>query len=286
MMRRNARLRKEFLYRKSLEGKERVAYERKMQIKKALAEGKAIPTELLKEEAQLRQELAYEDDATMIPKTHIDDEYAQAGTVEPKILITTSHDPSSRLIQFVKELKYIFPNSQRMNRGSYVTKDIVAACRSNEFTDLIMVHEHRGEPDAMIVCHLPYGPTAFFSLTNAVLRHDVQEKKPISQVYPHLIFNNFNSKLGERVKTILKYLFPPAKPDAKRVITFSNENDFISFRHHNFSQQAKEVEIEEVGPRFEMRLYQIRLGTVDMVEAETEWSLRPYMNTAKAKQNL
>lgn len=57
-------------------------------------------------------------------------------------------------------------------------------------------------------------------------------------------------------------------------------------RHHNFSQQAKEVEIEEVGPRFEMRLYQIRLGTVDMVEAETEWSLRPYMNTAKAKQNL
>ncbi len=37
MLRRNARLRKEFLYRKSLEGKEKVAYERKLLIKKALA---------------------------------------------------------------------------------------------------------------------------------------------------------------------------------------------------------------------------------------------------------
>lgn len=36
MLRRNARLRKEYLYRKSLEGKERAAYERKRKIKKAL----------------------------------------------------------------------------------------------------------------------------------------------------------------------------------------------------------------------------------------------------------
>jgi hypothetical protein len=39
MLRRNARLRKEYLYRKSLEGKEKAAYERKRLIKKAL-EGK------------------------------------------------------------------------------------------------------------------------------------------------------------------------------------------------------------------------------------------------------
>lgn len=36
MLRRNARLRKEYLYRKSLEGKEKAAYERKRQIRKAL----------------------------------------------------------------------------------------------------------------------------------------------------------------------------------------------------------------------------------------------------------
>lgn len=36
MLRRNARLRKEYLYRKSLEGKEKATYERKRQIRKAL----------------------------------------------------------------------------------------------------------------------------------------------------------------------------------------------------------------------------------------------------------
>lgn len=40
MLRRNVRLRKEYLYRKSLEGKERATYERKRLIKKAL-EGKS-----------------------------------------------------------------------------------------------------------------------------------------------------------------------------------------------------------------------------------------------------
>ncbi len=37
MLKRNARLRREYLYRKSLEGKERVAYERKRKIREALA---------------------------------------------------------------------------------------------------------------------------------------------------------------------------------------------------------------------------------------------------------
>ena len=37
MLRRNARLRKEYLYRKSLEGKERTAYEHKRKLRDALA---------------------------------------------------------------------------------------------------------------------------------------------------------------------------------------------------------------------------------------------------------
>lgn len=45
-VRRNARLRREYMYRKGLEGKERILYEKKRKIKMALAEGKPIPTEL------------------------------------------------------------------------------------------------------------------------------------------------------------------------------------------------------------------------------------------------
>ena len=34
--------------------------------------------------------------------SHMDDEYRWAGVEDPKIMITTSHDPSSRLKMFVK----------------------------------------------------------------------------------------------------------------------------------------------------------------------------------------
>lgn len=37
-------------------------------------------------------------------------------------------------------------------------------------------------------------------------------------------------------------------------MTFVNEGDFISFRHHVFVKTShKEVQLAEVGPRFEMR---------------------------------
>jgi len=286
MLRRNIRLRREYLYRKSLEGKEREIYEKKQKLRKALEEGKPIPTELRLEEQQLSHEIRMEDEATQVPRSHTDDEYQNAGIEDPKIFITTSRNPSSRLIQFAKELSLVFPNARRKNRGNHIVKDIVEACRSSEVTDLLLIHEHRGEPDALIISHLPYGPTAYFGLLNVVLRHDIKEKETMSLQYPHLIFNNFSSSLGERVSNILKYLFPPPKDDSTRTITFSNDNDFISFRHHVFHKVGKQVELKEIGPRFEMRLYQLRLGTVDMDQADNEWVLKPYLNTAKRKQYL
>lgn len=149
-----------------------------------------------------------------------------------------------------QEMRLVFPNSYRINRGNYVVKDLAEACRANNVTDLIVLHEHRGTPgeslvnvylhlhralirlDAMIVSHFPHGPTLYFTLHNVVLRHDIESYRSstVSEQYPHLIFENFSSKLGERVRDCLKYLFPVPKKDSKRVMTFSNESDFISFR--------------------------------------------------------
>lgn len=289
-MRRNTRLKREYLYRKSLEGKEREYYEKKRKIREALEEGKPIPTELRNEEASLRQEIDLEDEYTAVPRTHIDDEYANVSK-DPKILLTTSRNPSAPLTQFVKELKFVFPNSTRMNRGGQVISEIIESCRAHEFTDFILVHEHRGEPDGLIVCHLPFGPTAYFGLLNVVTRHDIKDKKAMgtmSEAYPHLILDNFSTKLGQRTMNILKHLFPVPKPDSKRIITFANQSDYISFRHHVYEKQGgpKSIELKEVGPRFELRLYQIKLGTVDQNEAQNEWVIRPYMNTAKKRSVL
>uniref|UniRef100_A0A914ZV59 Brix domain-containing protein n=1 Tax=Parascaris univalens TaxID=6257 RepID=A0A914ZV59_PARUN len=97
-----------------------------------------------------------------------------------------------------------------------------------------------------------------------------------------------NSRLGQRITSILKYLFPVPKPESRRIITFSNEEDFVSFRHHTYSKgENGEIELTEVGPRFEMRPYCIKLGTLENIDAaETEWVLRPYMNTAAKRQLL
>lgn len=48
--------------------------------------------------------------------------------------------------------------------------EIIESCRAHEYTDVIFAHEHRGEPDNLVICHLPFGPTAFFELRNVVCR--------------------------------------------------------------------------------------------------------------------
>jgi U3 small nucleolar ribonucleoprotein protein IMP4 len=204
--------------------------------------------------------------------------------------VTTSRDPSSRLKQFSKEVKLLFPNATRINRGNNRVDELVESCKESQFTDIVVLQETRGEPDGLVVCHLPLGPTAFFTLSGAVLRHDLEGgAAPMSEAYPHLICNNFQTDLGRRVGNILKCLFPvPNRPDTRRIITFSNDNDFISFRHHMYNKESKkdEVTLHEVGPRFEMRLYQIRLGTLEQKDAENEYVLRPYQNTATKRQTL
>lgn len=63
---------------------------------------------------------------------------------------------------------------------------------SNMFFELFL-----GIPDSMVVSHMPLGPTVFFSLDNVVLRHDLPQKPPpMSVTDPHLIFDNFSTKLG------------------------------------------------------------------------------------------
>ncbi|XP_011301527.1 U3 small nucleolar ribonucleoprotein protein IMP4 [Fopius arisanus] len=299
MLRRQARLRREYLYRKSVQDKLKNIQEKKERLKKSLEENTPIHPDLRKTALYLQRKAEWEDAGPELAAVtgtemggttgdHEDDEYRWAGVEDPKIVITTSRDPSARLKMFVKELRLIFPNSQRMNRGNYEMKQLIHACRANEVTDFIIVHEHRGIPDSLVICHLPYGPTAYFTMTDVVMRHDIPDIGTMSEQYPHLIFHNFKSKLGDRVTSILKYLFPVPKEDSKRVITFANHDDYISFRHHNYKKiNGKDVELVEVGPRFQLKLYEIKSGTLDAAAAaDTEWALRPYMNTSHKRRFL
>ena len=42
-----------------------------------------------------------------------------------------------------------------------------------------------------------------------------------------------------QVMSILKYLYPVPREDSKRVLTFANHDDYISFRHHTYKKVLK-----------------------------------------------
>lgn len=55
-------------------------------------------------------------------------------------------------------------------------------------------------------------------------------------------------------------------------------------RHHTYSSIDGQVELQEVGPRFELKLYDIKLGSIDEAAAlDSEWSFKPFMNTTRKR---
>ena len=62
-----------------------------------------------------------------------------------------------------------------------------------------------------------------------------------------------NSCSDAQIVNILKYLFPVPREDSHRIMTFANNEDFISYRHHVYKRDGADIVLTEVGPRFEMR---------------------------------
>lgn len=174
MLRKNIRQRREYLFGLAQERESKEKASKLQTIQKANQTSTQVPTELYKEKEQLQEDLKRHDHNTIVPRNRMDDEYANTLYSDPQLLITTSRDPTNRLLQFAKELCILLPNATRINRGGTVMSEIAELGLRKGATDLIMLHEHRGQPDGLIVSHLPVGPTLYFGLQNVVLRHDVE----------------------------------------------------------------------------------------------------------------
>lgn len=298
--RRQARERRDYLYRKALQLKDASIAERRAKLKQSLDSGKPLDPSIANDR-RLREDFKYDESLPVgDPKAKgaaeeidIDDEYAvTSGLVDPRPLVTTSRDPSSRLSTFAKEIRLLMPTSIRLNRGTLVLNDLVASASASALSDMVILHEHRGTPTAITISHLPHGPTASFSLHNVVLRADIPNaaRGTVSESYPHLIFEGFTTKLGKRVVQILSHLFPPREAGkvGSRVVTFKNIEDSIEVRHHVFVKTGyQDVELAEVGPRMTMRLFEIKGGTLEKgAGGDVEWALTQYTRTSKKKDYL
>ena len=76
MLRRQARQRREYLHLKAAESKEHATYDRKRKVKEAVEQGKALPTELRKEEAELRKQIEYDDEGTLIEQKRVRNQHS------------------------------------------------------------------------------------------------------------------------------------------------------------------------------------------------------------------
>lgn len=295
MQRRNARLRQEYLFGKQLRLKELEERRRRQLVANGLEPGHKLPDDVRADAIRLADELRFEDVTTKHGnvqnaqnphniKEIDDDEYTL--TISPKLLLTTSRAPSTRLKAFSKELRVLFPTAQRVNRGNHTISDLVSVARENGFTDLILLHETRGNPDGMIISHLPYGPTAYFTLSDVILRADIKELGTALEQAPHLIFEGLQTPLGNRFKRVLQHLFPTARKDSRRVCTFVNRQGFLLFRQHAFQKVGDDVVLKEVGPRFVLMPYLLRLDTLDSKVGDVEWQLSSFTNTARFKTHL
>ena len=208
-----------------------------------------------------------------------DDEFAKYfDTSGPKtrnaqVLITTSQKPHFRTKLFCKELLTLIPNSTYRPRKDYTVEEIVSFCSNRGYTNVIVIAERLKAPFQMIMTHLPEGPTATFRISNFLPTKEIENVGEKTKHYPELNLKNFDTRLGRRVARLLESLFPTKRDYAGRsIVTFHSQRDYIFCRTHRYIFEGmKEVTIQELGPRFTLRLYSLQKGTFDSRNGEFEW---------------
>eukprot|EP00941_MAST-03F_sp_MAST-3F-sp1_P001258 g1258.t1 len=213
---------------------------------------------------------------------------------EPKLMITTRPKPSAELYKFIRELLVLFPNAFYYKRGKFNVKEICQYANNKNFTHLIVLSEKNKVCNGAIVSHLngvgkDAGPTAFFKVSNVVPAKKIKGHGNPSQHLPEILLNNFNTRLGHRVGRMLGSLFPH-NPEFKgrQVVTFHNQRDYIFVRHHRYIfESGKKARLQELGPRFTLKLRWLQQGTFDSLHGEYEWvHKRKEMDTSRRRFHL
>jgi len=184
------------------------------------------------------------------------------------------------LEKFIKELIEAVPHAEYRRRRNYGLKEVISYCKNRKYTNLILIMEKDSNPFALILIHLPDGPTAYFKLSSIKLRKHIRNAGKPTSHNPEVILNNFNTRLGHTIGRMLASLFDQ-NPEfrGRRVCTFHNQRDFIFFRHHryifdNLTEKTFEhakAKLQELGPRFTLRLKKLQHGCLDTARGEYEW---------------
>ena len=218
----------------------------------------------------------------------------------PKILITTSLN--STLHNEGQLLTTLFPHSVYIPRSShhyghkFSVREIASFASNRSYTAVLVLKEDLKKPTGLTVVHLPSGPTCHYSISNWIEgRRLPGHGRPTSHI-PELILNNFRTPLGLLVAKSFQTMFPP-QPElqGRQVVTLHNQRDYIFLRRHRYvfrekrateknvvGPDGKEVEgaqgiragLQELGPRFTLKLRRVDRGIQRASGQEWEWKVR------------
>ncbi|KAF7290884.1 Brix domain-containing protein [Mycena chlorophos] len=186
-------------------------------------------------------------------------------TIPPKILITTSPKASKSTYDFCDELVGIFPGAEfiRRKKGKGFEMGRIAGWAAGRgYKHMCVVNEDQKKANAITLIHLPNGPTAYFKLTSVQLTKQIYGHARATPHDPELVLNGFVTRLGHAVGRMFQTLFPPLPEfQGRQVVTLHNQRDFLFFRRHRYAFRSPEkVALQEIGPRFTLKLRSLRKG--------------------------
>jgi len=251
------------------------------------ADHKVIQTKTIDNQREFDETYIDNADEELIEENQ-NDEFASYfnNEYEPQIMITTAVKYTASVFKLIKEITDAIPNCYFYYRKKFTLKEIIEFAKEKKFSDIIVIQERLRKPYRMIMTHLPEGPTVEFKISNIYYHDEIEHNAKVTPHKPEVLMKNFTTKLGLRASRVLNSLFPQ-KPDyeGRRVITFHNQRDYIFFRHHRyiFSEDFKKVILQEIGPRFTLRLLSIQKGTFDREFGEYEWLYQNNMGVRRRK---
>ena len=213
-------------------------------------------------------------------KNYFNNEYS------PQVLLTTSIAHTGGIFRFIKELKNFIPNSYFYYRKKFDLGTIMKSSIEKGFTDILVVTERLRKPYKLLLIHLPSGPTMEFKLFNVVYQDEIKGHGTSAGHNPELMFRNFKTTLGYRVQRALNALFPKDEGlKGRELITFQNQRDYIFFRYYRymFTEDFKSANLQELGPRFTMRLLYVQKGLFDPEKGDYEWFYQDKMGVRRRK---
>ncbi|WFD36293.1 Ribosome production factor 1 [Malassezia cuniculi] len=199
----------------------------------------------------------------------------------PSILITTSlpsnstsphlasansrSHPAKRVREFVDELLNVFPGAEYRKRAKARGVGLGKICawaRARRYDMVVVVGESNKQPTMLTLVQLPLGPTALFRLTSISTGREIYGHARPTPHTPELILNNFTTALGHRLGGMLQHMFPKIPQlEGRQVVTAHNQRDYIFFRRHRYEfRSADKAALQEIGPRFTLKLVSMTSG--------------------------